>query len=105
MCGGKQEAYDKVKPILEIMGSHVRLMGDHGAGTAAKLVSLPGLGLGPGLGPGSGLGQGLGQGLRLGLESRQGLGVTLNMGLGLGLGCHIATCRQNITCQCPFMFL
>lgn len=43
MCGGRQDAYDKVKPILETMGSHVRLMGDHGAGTAAKLVRLPGL--------------------------------------------------------------
>ncbi|KAL3132463.1 hypothetical protein ABBQ32_009016 [Trebouxia sp. C0010 RCD-2024] len=39
MCGGKQEAYDKVESILEAMGSHVRLMGNHGAGTAAKLVN------------------------------------------------------------------
>ena len=38
MCGGTQQAYDKVAPILRTMGSHVTLMGDHGAGTAAKLV-------------------------------------------------------------------
>ena len=40
MCGGAQEAYDKVEPIMKTMGSHVRLMGGHGAGTAAKLVSI-----------------------------------------------------------------
>lgn len=41
MCGGLQEAYNKAEPIMKIMGSHVRLMGGHGAGTAAKLVSKP----------------------------------------------------------------
>ena len=41
MCGGGQEAYDKVESIMKTMGSHVRLMGGHGAGTAAKLVSKP----------------------------------------------------------------
>lgn len=39
MCGGTQQAYDMVEPIMKVMGSHVRLMGGHGAGTAAKLVS------------------------------------------------------------------
>ena len=40
MCGGMQKVYDKVEPIMKTMGSHVRLMGGHGAGTATKLVSL-----------------------------------------------------------------
>lgn len=39
MCGGAQEAYNKVEPIMKTMGSHIRLLGGHGAGTAAKLVS------------------------------------------------------------------
>ena len=39
MCGGTQKAYDKVEPIMKAMGSHVRLMGGNGSGTAAKLVS------------------------------------------------------------------
>lgn len=39
ICGGAQEAYDSVEPIMKAMASHVRLMGGHGAGTAAKLVS------------------------------------------------------------------
>lgn len=40
MCGGMQKVYDKVEPIMKTMGSHVRLMGGHGAGTATNLVSL-----------------------------------------------------------------
>ena len=38
MCGGAQAAYDKVEPYLRSMGAHVSLMGNHGAGIAAKLV-------------------------------------------------------------------
>ena len=41
MCGGRQEMFDKVAPMLRTMGSHVSLMGDHGAGIAAKLVCTP----------------------------------------------------------------
>lgn len=40
MCGGTQEVFDKVEPVMRTMGTHVRLIGAHGAGTAAKLVSL-----------------------------------------------------------------
>ena len=38
MCGGPQETYLIAEPVMKCMGSHVRLMGHHGAGTAAKLV-------------------------------------------------------------------
>ena len=41
MCGGTKEAYNKAEPIMQTMGSHVRLMGGHGVGTAVKLVSTP----------------------------------------------------------------
>lgn len=37
MCGGKQELFDKYKPILEVMGASVVLVGDLGAGNVAKL--------------------------------------------------------------------
>ena len=39
MCGGTQSDFDRVQPILQCMGSNIKLMGSHGAGTAAKLVS------------------------------------------------------------------
>ena len=37
MCGGKQELFDKYKPLLEVMGGSVVLVGDLGAGNVAKL--------------------------------------------------------------------
>ena len=37
MCGGKQEIFDKVKPILECMGTKITYMGSCGAGQATKL--------------------------------------------------------------------
>jgi len=40
MCGGPQATFAKVEPVMQCMGSHVRLMGPHGSGTAAKLVSM-----------------------------------------------------------------
>lgn len=40
MCGGPQETFDKVEPVMKCMGTHVRLMGSHGSGTAAKLVRM-----------------------------------------------------------------
>lgn len=40
MCGGPQATFAKVQPVLQCMGTHVRLMGPHGSGTAAKLVSI-----------------------------------------------------------------
>lgn len=40
MCGGPQATFAKVEPVMQCMGSHVRLMGPHGSGTAAKLVSI-----------------------------------------------------------------
>ena len=39
MVGGKQEIFDKCKPILEKMGSSVVLCGDIGAGNVTKLCN------------------------------------------------------------------
>ena len=39
MCGGSQPDFDNIQPILQCMGSNIKLMGPYGAGTAAKLVS------------------------------------------------------------------
>lgn len=39
MVGGKQAVFDKVKPILEKMGSSVTLTGDVGAGNVTKLAN------------------------------------------------------------------
>ena len=40
MCGVPQATFAKVEPVMQCMGTHVRLMGPHGSGTAAKLVSI-----------------------------------------------------------------
>ena len=39
MVGGKQEVFDRFKPVLEAMGSSVVLCGDVGAGNVTKLVN------------------------------------------------------------------
>ena len=39
MVGGKQEIFDKFKPVLEAMGSSVVLCGDVGAGNVTKLCN------------------------------------------------------------------
>lgn len=39
MCGGKQEVFDKVKPILEKMGSSIVLVGPIGSGNMTKLAN------------------------------------------------------------------
>lgn len=39
MVGGKQEIFDKVKPMLSVMGSSVTLCGDIGAGNVTKLCN------------------------------------------------------------------
>ena len=39
MVGGKQEVFDRVKDILQVMGSSVTLCGDIGAGNATKLAN------------------------------------------------------------------
>ncbi len=36
MVGGKADAFERARPVLEAMGSHVVLMGDVGAGQATK---------------------------------------------------------------------
>jgi len=36
MCGGEEEAFDSVKPFLEVMGTTIRLMGPVGMGQATK---------------------------------------------------------------------
>ena len=61
MCGGTSEAFDRAKPLLEILGSTVRYIGE--AGEAAKLKALVNMvmnintaGLAEGLGLASALG-------------------------------------------------
>lgn len=39
MCGGKGEVFNKVKPVLEKMGSSIVLVGDIGSGNMAKLAN------------------------------------------------------------------
>lgn len=39
MCGGKPEIFEKVKPVLEKMGSSVTLTGPAGAGNVTKLAN------------------------------------------------------------------
>ena len=39
MCGGKEEVFNKVKPVLEAMGSSVVLCGPIGAGNTTKLAN------------------------------------------------------------------
>lgn len=39
MVGGKEEIFEKVKPVLECMGTAITLVGDHGCGTTAKLAN------------------------------------------------------------------
>ena len=39
MCGGKQEVFDRVKPILEKMGSSIVLVGPVGSGNMTKLAN------------------------------------------------------------------
>lgn len=39
MAGGSEEALEKVRPILEVMGQHIFYLGEHGTGQVAKLVN------------------------------------------------------------------
>ena len=39
MVGGTLEAFERVRPLFEVMGSNVRRVGDVGAGSATKLVN------------------------------------------------------------------
>ena len=39
MVGGKQEVFDKVKPILELMGKNVTLVGNNGDGQTCKVAN------------------------------------------------------------------
>lgn len=39
MCGGSQQTFDKVKPLLDLMGKNVNLIGDHGAGQTCKAAN------------------------------------------------------------------
>jgi 2-hydroxy-3-oxopropionate reductase len=40
MCGGPQETFDKIKPILEVMGKSITLIGtDNGAGQTCKVAN------------------------------------------------------------------
>lgn len=39
MVGGKQEIFDRVKPLFELMGKNIVLIGDHGAGQTCKVAN------------------------------------------------------------------
>ncbi|SDP04430.1 2-hydroxy-3-oxopropionate reductase [Litchfieldia salsa] len=39
MVGGKEDVYEKVKPVLQSMGRDITLVGDNGCGTTAKLAN------------------------------------------------------------------
>ena len=39
MCGGEEEAFERLKPVFEVMGSSAVLMGESGAGSVTKLVN------------------------------------------------------------------
>ncbi len=39
MCGGKEEVFDKVKPLFELMGKNITLVGDAGAGQITKVAN------------------------------------------------------------------
>lgn len=39
MCGGEEQVFNQVKPLLEIMGSSITHIGDVGSGNATKLVN------------------------------------------------------------------
>jgi 2-hydroxy-3-oxopropionate reductase len=39
MCGGKQATFDKVKPLFELMGKNITLVGDNGAGQVTKVAN------------------------------------------------------------------
>lgn len=39
MCGGKQEVFDRVLPILQVMGKNIVLVGDAGAGQVCKVCN------------------------------------------------------------------
>ncbi|MDQ0337992.1 3-hydroxyisobutyrate dehydrogenase [Caldalkalibacillus uzonensis] len=39
MVGGKEEVFNKVKPVLEVMGQHIYYLGPSGSGSAVKLIN------------------------------------------------------------------
>ena len=39
MCGGSQTAFDRVKPLLELMGKNITLIGENGAGQTCKVAN------------------------------------------------------------------
>jgi 2-hydroxy-3-oxopropionate reductase len=39
MCGGSQETFDKVRPLLEKMGKNITLVGGNGAGQTCKVAN------------------------------------------------------------------
>ena len=39
MCGGKADVFDKVRPLLELMGKNITLVGEAGAGQVTKVAN------------------------------------------------------------------
>jgi 2-hydroxy-3-oxopropionate reductase len=39
MCGGKEEVFNKVKPLFELMGKNITLVGEAGAGQITKVAN------------------------------------------------------------------
>jgi 2-hydroxy-3-oxopropionate reductase len=39
MCGGSQQAFERVKPLFELMGKNITLIGENGAGQTCKVAN------------------------------------------------------------------
>lgn len=70
MCGGQNEAFEKVKPVIDVYARSVVLMGPHGSGQLCKMVNQICLG-----GLLQGLSEAIAFGERTGLDMQQVLSV------------------------------
>ena len=76
MAGGSREAYDRVKPYLDMIGTTVRYMGGSGCGQAAKMINNTAYDINV-----AGIAELLPLALRLGLEP-EAIAEVLNTGTG-----------------------
>ena len=77
MCGGEKEAFERAKPLLQVLGSTVRYIG--AAGEAAKVKALVNMVMNINT---AGLAEGLGLGAALGLDLTTLRGVFAETGAG-----------------------
>jgi 3-hydroxyisobutyrate dehydrogenase-like beta-hydroxyacid dehydrogenase len=70
MIGGDQETFERARPVLEVIGGNLHLLGDVGAGTVVKLVNqlLVGINMAP-------VAEGLVLGVKAGADPRKMLEV------------------------------